>query len=133
MSELVHEGVETVRRTGKAPGKKSLPYVYYAKQYDVARVSASVETHATYGGVDYPRLLRASFEIRAHGEPWTEKFTLVCGIDGPAAERAGVRHLPAALVARHRVGARRQGEILTGLRLTPHESFGSGRISLSAM
>jgi hypothetical protein len=86
VTELIHEGVETVRRTGKAPGRKSLPYVYYAKQYVVMRSSASVETHATYGGIDYPRLLRASFEIRAHGEPWTEKFTIVCGIDGPVAE-----------------------------------------------
>jgi hypothetical protein len=86
VAELLHDGVESVRRTDKAPGRKSLRYVYYAKQYDVARTSASVETHATYGGIDYPRLLRASFEVRARGESWTEKFTIVCGIDGQGAD-----------------------------------------------
>lgn len=86
VSELLRDGVETVRRTGKAPGKRILPYVYYAKQYDVALSSASVETRATYGGVAYPRLLRARFEVRARGESWTEKFTIVDGIDGQLAE-----------------------------------------------
>ena len=68
------------------PARKSLPYAYYAKQYDLTRVSSEIETKATYGGVSYPRLLTSSFEIRARGESWVEHFTIVCGIDGPLAE-----------------------------------------------
>jgi hypothetical protein len=86
VAELLHDGGDTVRRTAKAPSKKCLAYVYYAKHYDVTRSSAAVETRATYGGVAYPRLLRASFEVRARGESWTEKFTIVSGVDGQLAE-----------------------------------------------
>ena len=75
-----------MRRTSRAPGRKSLPYAYYAKQYDLTRVSSEVETKATYGGVGYPRLLTSSFEIRARGETWVERFAVTCGIDGPMAE-----------------------------------------------
>lgn len=84
--ELLREGVETTRRTSKAPRRASLSYVYYKKQYDLARVSASIERNESYGGVAYPKLLRSSFEIKARGEPWTESFTIVCGLDGPLAE-----------------------------------------------
>ncbi len=85
VAELLRDGVETVRRTGRAPGSRSLPYVYYAKQYDVKLASASVEKGASYGGVTYPRLLRASFELRARGESWTERFTIACAVDGDEA------------------------------------------------
>jgi hypothetical protein len=84
--ELVHDAVESVKRTGKAPGKRSLAYVYYAKQYDLARTSSHVDRNASYGGVTYPKLLSADFEVSARGEPWTERFTLICGIDGALAE-----------------------------------------------
>jgi hypothetical protein len=84
--ELLHDGVEAVKRTGKAPGRKGLGYVYFAKQYDLTRVSSSVERNATYGGVVYPKLLRSDFEVRARTETWTESFTIVCGLDGSLAE-----------------------------------------------
>ena len=45
-----------------------------------------MERNATYGGVTYPKLLNADFEVTARGESWTERFTLVCGIDGTLAE-----------------------------------------------
>ncbi len=51
----------------------------------MTRVSASVEKDETYGGVTYPRLLKSNFEVRANGETWTERFTIVAGIDGPLA------------------------------------------------
>ncbi len=86
ISELLNDGVEAARRTGRAPGRQSLAYAYYAKQYDVVRTSTEVEKHATYGGVSYPRVLRADFELRARGESWTERFTIVCGIDGQMAD-----------------------------------------------
>jgi hypothetical protein len=84
--ELLRDGVESVKRTGKAPGRKGLGYAYYAKQYDVTRVSAAVERNAAYGGVTYPKLLRSEFEVRARKESWAESFTIVCGFDGPLAE-----------------------------------------------
>jgi hypothetical protein len=86
ITELLHDGVESVNRTGKAPGRKGLGYAYYAKQYDVTRVSSAVERSATYGGVTYPKLLKSDFEVRARTESWTESFTIVCGLDGPLAE-----------------------------------------------
>jgi hypothetical protein len=86
VTELLHDGVDTVKRTGKAPGRKGLGYVYYAKQYDLTRVSSSVERNATYGGVAYPALLKSEFEVRARTESWTEGFTIVCGLDGSLAE-----------------------------------------------
>jgi hypothetical protein len=75
-----------VRQTGKASGRKGLSYAYYAKQYDVTRVSSTVERNVTYGGVAYPKLLKSEFELRARREPWAESFTIVCGLDGPLAE-----------------------------------------------
>jgi hypothetical protein len=84
--DLLHDGVESARQTGKAPGRKGLGYAYYAKQYDVTRVSSAVERNVTYGGVAYPRLLKSEFELRARKESWTESFTIVCGLDGPLAE-----------------------------------------------
>jgi hypothetical protein len=84
--ELVHDAVDGMKTTGRAPGRRSLAYVYYAKQYDLARTSSHVERNATYGGVTYPKLLNADFEVTARGESWTERFTLVCGIDGTLAE-----------------------------------------------
>ena len=85
IEELIRDAGETVQRTGLTPGRKSFPYVYYSKRYEVARVSTSVEKGGTYGGVTYPRLLRANFEVRSPGETWTERFTIVSGIDGPLA------------------------------------------------
>ncbi len=84
--ELLHDGVETVKRTGKAPGRKGLIYVYYAKQYNLTRVSSAVERNVTYGGVVYPKLLKSEFEVRARTETWSESFTIVCGLDGALAE-----------------------------------------------
>jgi hypothetical protein len=86
VTELLHDGVDTVKRTGKAPGRQGLGYVYYAKQYDLTRVSSSVERNVTYGGVAYPALLKSEFEVRARSESWTEGFTIVCGLDGSLAE-----------------------------------------------
>jgi hypothetical protein len=80
--ELIREATDAVQMTGQAPGRRSLSYVYYSKQYEVTRVSASVQKGQAYGGVTYPKLLRASFEVRAKGESWTEKFTIVSGIGG---------------------------------------------------
>jgi hypothetical protein len=84
--ELLHDGVESVKQTGKAPARKGLGYAYYAKQYDVTRVSSTVERNVTYGGVTYPKLLKSNFEVRARKEPWTESFTIVCGLEGSLAE-----------------------------------------------
>ena len=84
--ELLHDGVDTAKRTGKAPGRKGLPYAYYVKQYDVTRVSSTVERNVTYGDVVYPKLLTSDFEIRARTESWTESFTIVCGLDGSLEE-----------------------------------------------
>jgi hypothetical protein len=86
IADLLRDGVDAVRRTSRAPGRKNLPYAYYTKQYDLTRVSSEIETKATYGGVSYPRLLTSSFEIRARGETWVERFAVTCGIDGPMAE-----------------------------------------------
>ncbi len=86
LTELLHEGVETVKATSRAPGRKSLSYVFYKKQYDLTRVSSGIERSASYGGVTYPRLLTSRFEIRTRGEDWTEAFTIVCGIDAPLAD-----------------------------------------------
>ena len=85
IAELIRDASDAVRRTGRPPGRKSLPYVYYSKQDHVARVSTSIETRETYGGVTYPRLLRSNFEVRARGESWTERFTIVSGLEGPLA------------------------------------------------
>ncbi len=84
--DLLHDGVESTRQTGKAPGRKGLGYAYYAKQYDVTRVSSTIERNVTYGGVNYPKLLKSEFELRARKESWAESFTIVCGLDGPLAE-----------------------------------------------
>ena len=84
--ELLHDGVDTAKRTGKAPGRKGLPYAYYVKQYDVTRVASAIERNVTYGGLVYPKLLTSDFEIRARTESWTESFTIVCGLDGSQAE-----------------------------------------------
>jgi hypothetical protein len=86
IAELLHDGAEIVKRTGKAPGKKSLAWAYYTKQYDIVRASSELQTKVTYGGVTYPRLLKSEFEVKARGESWTESFTIVFGIDGPLAE-----------------------------------------------
>jgi hypothetical protein len=86
VAELLHDGVETVRKTSRAPARKSLPYAYYHKQYDLTRVSSSIEKQEEYEGVKYPRLLESDFEIRARGETWVERFTIVCGVDGAVAE-----------------------------------------------
>jgi hypothetical protein len=85
IAELIRDATRTVQRTGKAPGRASLPYVYFTKQYEVSRVSASVEANEAYGGVTYRRLLREHFEVRARNESWTEKFTIVTDVDGPLA------------------------------------------------
>jgi hypothetical protein len=84
--ELMRDGVEFTKRTGNMPGKKSLSYAYYAKQYDLTRASSSLERNATYGGVAYAKLLKLDFELRARTENWAETFTIVCGLDGPLAE-----------------------------------------------
>jgi hypothetical protein len=86
VAALLKDGVETLRATSKAPLRKTLPYAYYRKQYDLTRVSSGVERRETYGGVTYPRLLKSEFEIRGRGETWVESFTVVCGVDGPLAE-----------------------------------------------
>lgn len=84
--ELLHDGVEGVRASGKAPPRKSVAYVFYRKQYELTRASAEIEKGETYGGVAYPRLLKSAFELRARGEPWVENFSVVCGLDGAVAE-----------------------------------------------
>jgi hypothetical protein len=86
IAELLHDAVESVKRTGKAPGKKSVAYAYYEKQYDVTRASSAIETNVTYGGVAYPKLLKSDFDVRARGESWVETFTVIFGIDGRMAE-----------------------------------------------
>ena len=83
IAELIRDASDAVQRTGRPPGRQSLLYVYYSKQYDVARVSTSVERGEAYGGVTYPKLLRSNFEVRARGESWTERFTIVSGLEGP--------------------------------------------------
>jgi hypothetical protein len=79
-TELLHDGVDAVKRTGKPPGRKTLSYVYYAKQYELTRLSAVVERAAAYGGVTYPTLLKSEFELRNPKESWAENFTIVCGV-----------------------------------------------------
>jgi hypothetical protein len=86
VTELLQDGVATVRRTSKAPGERTLPYVYYKKQYDLTRRSSKIEQNTTYGGVKYPRLLRSEYKVMARGESWDEQFTIVCGVDDPLAE-----------------------------------------------
>ena len=113
IAELLHDGVEAVRRTSRAPARKSLPYAYYAKQYDLTRVSSEVETKATYGGVSYPRLLASSFEIRARGETWVEHFAIDLRDRRPAGRGARVHDVPAPVVAQAGNGARRATGVLT--------------------
>lgn len=86
IADLLHDAVDSVHRTGRAPGKKSLAYAYYAKQYDVARTSSAIQRNTSYGGKAYGTLLQSDFEVRARGESWTESFQVVCGLDGPLAE-----------------------------------------------
>jgi hypothetical protein len=86
VADLVHDAAEAVRTTSKAPARKSLPYAYYRKQYDVTRVSSTIEKQASYGGVNFGRAVRSDFEITARGESWTERFSMVFGLDGPLAE-----------------------------------------------
>ena len=85
-TELLHDGVDVVKRTGKPPGRKTLPYFYNAKQYELTRLSATVERAAKYGGVSYPTLLKSEFEIRTRKESWAESFTIVCGVHEALAE-----------------------------------------------
>lgn len=86
LADLVHDTVEAVGRTGRAPGRMALPYAYYGYQYDVIRTGSAIQTNATYGGKTYPRLVKASFEVRERGDSWSEPFSLVCGLDGELAE-----------------------------------------------
>jgi hypothetical protein len=86
LGELIRDGVRTVQATSKAPGKKTLSYAYYSKQYELSRVSSSIQKNAVYGGTTYPRLLESSFEIKARGESWTESFSVVSGVDGQLSE-----------------------------------------------
>lgn len=86
LADLVRDTVEAVRRDGRAPGRKSLPYAYFGKHYDLTRTGASIKSGAQYGGTTYPRLVEASFQLRARGADWTESFTLALGLEGPLAE-----------------------------------------------
>jgi len=86
VADLVHDAVESVRRDGRAPGPKSLPYAWYGRHYDLRRVGSRLVENATYGETTYPRLVRTDFEVRARGQSWVESFTLVLALDGPLAE-----------------------------------------------
>lgn len=86
LADLIHDTVEGVRRTQRAPGRKTLSYAYYGRQYDLARTGADIRTNVTYGGKTYARLVEARFELRGRGQSWVESFTLVLGLEGPLAE-----------------------------------------------
>jgi hypothetical protein len=86
LADLIHATVEGVRKTGRAPGRASLPYAYYGYQYDLTRTESSIRTNQAYGGQTYPRLVQANFEVRERGDTWVESFRLVLGLEGPLAE-----------------------------------------------
>ncbi len=86
LADLLHETVEATTREHHVPGRKSVPYAYYGKQYHLTRTSAELLTNATYEGVTYPRLVQTQFALRARGGSSTESFTVVCGLEGALAE-----------------------------------------------
>jgi hypothetical protein len=84
---LVHDTVEQVRATGRAPGRKTIGYAYFGSQYDVVRTDAAIKVNQVYGGRSYPKLVDTDFEVRPRaGARWVESFTLVLGVDGDLAE-----------------------------------------------
>lgn len=86
LAELLHDAVESYKRDRRAPGRKSVPYAYYGKQYDLTRASSEVLTSATFGARTYPRLLQSEFELRDRKASWKEAFTIACGIEGALTE-----------------------------------------------
>jgi hypothetical protein len=86
LAELLHDAVDSVTRTHRAPARKSVAYAYFGKQYDLSRTSAGILTNVTLEGVTYARLVQSEFEVRARGDPSKETFTITCGVDGPLAE-----------------------------------------------
>jgi hypothetical protein len=86
LADLVHDTVERVRATGRAPGRASIPYAYYGYQYDLIRTRSAIRANQKYGAVLYPKLVEAGFEVRVRGDDWSEAFTLALGLDGALAE-----------------------------------------------
>jgi hypothetical protein len=86
LADLVHDTVESIRRDGRAPGRKVMPYAYYGYQYDLTRTLTVVRRGQTYGGRVYAKVADTDFEVRERGDTWVESFTLVVGLDGDLAE-----------------------------------------------
>jgi hypothetical protein len=85
LDDLLQDGVAAARRDRRAPGRTSLAYAYYGKQYDVTRVASKLVDSAKFGGTTYRGLIEAEFELRARGGSSAESFTITCAVDGPLA------------------------------------------------
>jgi hypothetical protein len=85
MAEFLRDNADAVKRDHRAPGRKTLSYAYYGRQYDLTRQSATILSNVTYGETSYPRLVQAEFEVKARDGSSRESFTIVAGIDGAVA------------------------------------------------
>lgn len=86
VAELVDEGV-AVATDGEAPLPvgRTLPFTFNATVYDLRLRDVDRVPAATYGGRRYERLVSLRFESFNRELRTRERFTLVCGTEGPLA------------------------------------------------
>ncbi len=115
ITELLHDGVESVKRVGKAPGRKGLGYVYYAKQYrpHPRVVQHRAERHLRRRRVSFAAQVRLPgarasrvVERELHHRLRPRR---------PAGRDTGVPDVPAPMVVQGRDGARRAPGVLSGV------------------
>jgi hypothetical protein len=83
MTSLLHEQVETWRRTAVASSEGSLTYVHAARVYAVKVRSSRLLRRVTVGGREYRNVLETEFESRREGRSTSDRFKISYGTEGP--------------------------------------------------
>jgi hypothetical protein len=88
LGDLIHETVGAARGAQKwrAPARRTVTFTFNAALYDLTLRSAEFLPSATYGGQRFERVVRMDFESVKRASRVRDRFTLVCGTEGPWAE-----------------------------------------------
>jgi hypothetical protein len=89
LGDLIRDTVASARQAApgwKGPGRTTVTFQFNAALYDLTLRSAEFLPRETYGGRTYERVVRMEFESVKRGTKARDRFTLVCGTEGPFAE-----------------------------------------------
>jgi hypothetical protein len=89
LGDVIRETVASARQSGpgwKGAARSTVTFQFNAALYDLTLRSAELLQAASYGGRRFDRVVRMDFESVKRGTKTRDRFTLVCGTEGPLAE-----------------------------------------------